>query len=123
MKKIILILAVFTLTVALSNDMFAQGGKNKNQKQYRTNFVDADGDGVCDNIGTQSKSQGVNFVDADGDGVCDNEGTCTSNGERKQLNFVDANSDGICDNTGLPISELIRQRKAKSSNTKNRGGR
>lgn len=32
-------------------------------------YVDADGDGVCDNRGTAC---GVNFVDADGDGVCDN---------------------------------------------------
>lgn len=35
-------------------------------------YVDANGDGVCDNYGT-----GVNcrYVDADGDGVCDNYGT------------------------------------------------
>jgi hypothetical protein len=48
------------------------------------NFVDADGDGVCDNagqaLGTMARqgrrslagqAQGQNFVDADGDGVCD----------------------------------------------------
>jgi hypothetical protein len=33
-----------------------------------TGFVDADGDGVCDNC------TGTGFVDADGDGVCDNAG-------------------------------------------------
>lgn len=42
-----------------------------------TNFVDADGDGVCDNYGTNcpNPNGGGNFVDADGDGVCDNYGT------------------------------------------------
>ncbi len=69
-------------------------------------FVDADGDGVCDNAprdgsgqqngrqaGQQTgrqmgqgamQGQGRSFVDADGDGVCDN--------------FVDADGDGVCDN-------------------------
>ncbi|MBK8047523.1 MAG: hypothetical protein IPK16_10600 [Anaerolineales bacterium] len=54
------------------------------------NFVDADGDGVCDNAGQQLGQSGglqtasgtglglnasEEFVDADGDGVCDNLGT------------------------------------------------
>lgn len=30
-------------------------------------FADADGDGICDNAGSQCA-----YVDADGDGVCDN---------------------------------------------------
>lgn len=34
------------------------------------NYVDADGDGICDNCG--GTGCGVNYVDADGDGVCDN---------------------------------------------------
>ncbi len=46
-------------------------------------YVDADGDGVCDNYGsgagcTQSGGcggQGACYVDADGDGVCDNCGS------------------------------------------------
>lgn len=33
-------------------------------------FVDANGDGICDNRGTNG--QGAGYVDADGDGVCDN---------------------------------------------------
>ncbi len=49
------------------------------------NFVDADGDGICDNGDTH-----CSFVDADGDGVCDNGDTHCS--------FVDADGDGICDN-------------------------
>lgn len=45
------------------------------------NFVDADGDGVCDNWGSGNQrlrtpgcglGQGQGFIDADNDGVCDN---------------------------------------------------
>ena len=45
------------------------------------NFVDADGDGACDNWSSGNQrlrtpgcglGQGAGFVDADGDGVCDN---------------------------------------------------
>lgn len=50
------------------------------------NFVDADGDGVCDNWGSGNQrlrtpgcglGQGQGFIDADNDGVCDNwNGQC-----------------------------------------------
>ena len=39
------------------------------------NYVDADGDGVCDNLGTGTCGHGQYCVDADGDGVCDHLGT------------------------------------------------
>ncbi|MCL2339459.1 MAG: hypothetical protein FWC59_00970 [Actinomycetia bacterium] len=64
-------------------------------------FVDADGDGICDNLGSGS---GQNFVDANGDGICDNfvdadgDGICDNLGSGGGQNFVDANGDGICDN-------------------------
>lgn len=54
-------------------------------------YVDADGDGVCDNAGSRCA-----FVDADGDGICDNCGAypwCGGAGG----NFVDADGDGVCD--------------------------
>ena len=35
-------------------------------------YVDADGDGVCDNYGSGYCGNGAGYVDADGDGVCDN---------------------------------------------------
>lgn len=35
------------------------------------------------------------YVDADGDGICDNRGTGQCSGS-----YVDANNDGICDNAG-----------------------
>lgn len=42
-------------------------------------FVDAHGDGVCDNYGAGT---GRGFVDADGDGVCDNYGGTGRQGGR-----------------------------------------
>ncbi len=60
------------------------------------NFVDTDGDGVCDNAGSMCI-----YADADGDGICDMCGTnyrncLTGDGTA----FVDADGDGICDNYG-----------------------
>lgn len=60
-------------------------------------FVDADGDGICDNYGTYGCGMGAGFVDADGDGICDNYGTY---GCGAGTGFVDADGDGICDNYG-----------------------
>ncbi len=60
-------------------------------------YVDADGDGVCDNIGSQCA-----YVDADGDGLCDlcgaEHGSCPTG---KGMAFVDKDGDGICDNCGV----------------------
>lgn len=68
------------------------------------NYVDADGDGVCDYY-----AGGRYFVDADGDGICDNcdgtgwhyvdtdgDGVCDYYGGGRY--FVDADGDGVCDN-------------------------
>lgn len=60
-------------------------------------FVDADGDGVCDNRADGSLGRGgYGFVDADGNGICDNR----ENGSYAGAGFVDADGDGVCDNRG-----------------------
>lgn len=77
MKKILMgtAVAALALTVGVTG-AFAAGGRN---------YVDADGDGICDNRGSWCA-----FADADGDGVCDYHGTnCRYGG-----------ADGICDNYG-----------------------
>lgn len=62
------------------------------------NFVDADGDGVCDNyMAGQAKGYrqgkglrgacGRNFADADGDGVCDNYIIGQAGGNRQECGF------------------------------------
>ena len=53
------------------------------------NYVDADGDGVCDYRGTRGAGGSGCWTDANGDGICDNCG-----------GYVDADGDGICDNCG-----------------------
>ena len=62
MKKILMggVVIALVLTVGLTT-AFAAGGRN---------YVDVNGDGVCDNRGTYCR-----YVDANGDGVCDNYGT------------------------------------------------
>ena len=60
------------------------------------NFVDEDGDGVCDNwTGSGRCGNGQGFIDQDGDGLCDNCGTqCVGGGQ----NFIDQDGNGLCDN-------------------------
>jgi hypothetical protein len=82
------------------------------------NFVDEDGDGVCDNCGSVPGSgmgsqngngaMGSNFIDEDGDGVCDVCGNVPGSGMGSQngngtmgSNFVDEDGDGICDTCGM----------------------
>ena len=71
-----------------------QGQSNPRGK----NYVDADGDGVCDRYDGSSTPAGTgkNYVDADGDGVCDRyDSGCTPAGTGK--NYVDADNNGVCD--------------------------
>ncbi len=113
MKNLMMILAIVALTVTFSSTTFAQGGKG-NAKALKTNWVDLDNDGVCDNYtGTAKMNKGAvrpNFVDADGDGVCDNNtGTPKGKGHGKRANFVDADGDGVCDNVGTTPANLQLQ--------------
>ena len=73
MKKMVMgtISAALVLSMAVTGAFAAGYGKGRGR-----NFVDANGDGVCDNYGTGTGcGRGQYFVDADGDGVCDNYGT------------------------------------------------
>lgn len=65
-------------------------------------YVDEDGDGLCDVCDTYrwcgahwrgaGRGCGRNYVDEDGDGVCDYAGSMCA--------YVDADGDGICDYVG-----------------------
>ena len=68
------------------------------------NFVDEDGDGICDTCGNIPGTGGSNFVDEDGDGVCDTCGNAPGMGTYSHSgqgavgsNFVDLDGDGVCD--------------------------
>ncbi|WP_209342966.1 hypothetical protein [Flavonifractor sp. AGMB03687] len=67
MKKLLIGAAVTALVLMVGfTTAFAASGRN---------YVDANGDGVCDNRGTYCQ-----YMDANGDGVCDNYGTHCRNG-------------------------------------------
>ena len=86
----IIILLLFTITST------AQNGRN-NQFKHRCQygFVDADGDGICDNIINKDapkirqrlrdgSGQGHGYGNRNGNGDCDG--------------FIDEDGDGVCDN-------------------------
>ncbi len=72
MKKFVTILTTALIFCMCSTTVVSARHMN------RRNFVDADGDGVCDNYSHNSNgcgrhsNCGKGYVDADGDGVCDN---------------------------------------------------
>lgn len=80
MKKMVMgtISAALVLSMAVTGAFAAGYGNGR-----RRNFVDANGDGVCDNYGT---GRGQYFVDANGDGVCDNYGTGCGRGQGRGCN-------------------------------------
>ena len=68
MKKIRIAAVAAAVVLALGvTTAFAAGGRH-HMANYSRYYVDANGDGICDN-------RGACYVDADGDGVCDNYGT------------------------------------------------
>ncbi len=109
-KKIaaISIVAIIALVLVLPTISQAAGrNPNPTGDTYGTasNFVDEDGDGICDNcLGT-----GIGFVDEDGDGVCDN---CLEAG----AGFIDADGDGICDNMGIDGLQVKTSQSSRNSN-------
>ncbi len=91
MKKWKLSALALVLTVALGGAALAGTAAACRHHTYRPTlpsccaFVDADGDGVCDNASLHHR-----FVDEDGDGVCDLH--CAG--------FDDGDGDGVCDLCG-----------------------
>ena len=65
-KRIVAMLVAVVLCMGVTGALVALG----------RGYVDADGDGVCDNAGAGCGLYGMGrgYVDADGDGVCDNAG-------------------------------------------------
>ena len=86
MKKVLagILTAVLVLSLSTVSVLAAGPGCGRN-------FVDADGDGVCDYAGSHCR-----YTDENGDGICDNCGALA--GACGGQNFVDADGDGVCDN-------------------------
>jgi len=131
MKKFILFLLVGVVVVSTAAFVFAADAQMDTTDPVppaTPQFIDEDGDGVCDVCGNVPQGPGngaqggrwtdgdaavpgQNFVDEDGDGVCDlcggtpqgpmgrQYGRFGQNGEPGHgLNFVDEDGDGICNN-------------------------
>ena len=104
-------------------DFIRGAGQGRGSK---VNFIDEDGDGICDLYQTGNQAgrqfgrmaQQVNFIDADGDGVCDNaanQGRGLGNGQARTINFIDEDGDGVCDNypNGLKAANQLGKRQYK----------
>lgn len=85
--------------LALSLGATAAMAAGRGQAAQGQNYVDRNGDGICDNGGA-----GQYYIDADGDRACDHcqgQGVCVNNGTCVMgQNYVDADGDGVCDNQG-----------------------
>ena len=68
MKKLVIGLSALALVLSIGTASVFAAGNGTARGGYAAGFIDADGDGVCDN----RAGGGCGFVDADGDGVCDN---------------------------------------------------
>lgn len=67
--------AILTASASMAGTLAAQGGGTACPYNACGNYVDDDGDGVCDNCGTACRHAACgNYVDDNGDGVCDNIG-------------------------------------------------
>lgn len=69
----------------------------------------------------QGGCQGRNYVDADGDGVCDNRGSLVCNAGsgcacQNGSGYTDANGDGICDNSRYSIKYKLNGGKNNKKN-------
>lgn len=91
MKTIIKTSLALAVVVALSflftDTASAQTGTPKGQGLY---FVDQDGDGICDNIGTRAGQKSGNAIRGKGNGPKDGTGFRAGGG----------NGTGVCDGTG-----------------------
>ena len=85
-------------------------GPNNTAVQRGPDYVDANGDGICDNIGARIGRRGKGYAAGKQGkgkgfrrGLRDGKGSINRAGVAKP-NYVDANGDGICDNfpTKLP---------------------
>jgi hypothetical protein len=98
MKHITTIIVFVICILAVGSWTYAQG-RNGGCGRCRVNgaancganFVDKNGDGICDNAGLRGAGNGR------GQG-CRFRANTTDNTSVKGPNFVDKNGDGICDN-------------------------
>jgi hypothetical protein len=106
MKKLISLMAVTVMLVMVSGSVFAQdaqngfGNKNNNGRGQglRTNWVDSNGDGVCDNVGTDQQramqNKRINNENKSGNGQGYGKGNKGHYGDGTGLRPQDGNGFG-----------------------------
>ena len=109
--------AIFTFAILLSLTIFAttssaQSNGRGNQSAVKTNWVDLNGDGLCDNVGTSL--QGSNQT-AKGYGKKDGSGTQVrpQDGTGFGKKGGNATVSGVHDGTGLQGSSAARRGRNK----------
>lgn len=118
MKKLVSLIALFTLLVAFSNvtaqtqnptqpTQHGKGFVDKNGDGYNDNAPDHDGDGIPNGVDpdyTGPKLQKNKFVDLNGDGINDNAGKGKRNGKNGKGGYGQSvgakNGTGTCTQTG-----------------------
>ena len=112
MKNLLRLSAALFFLAIISNSTFAQEVQNTNQQQLRqANWVDANGDGICDNFGTASQgsrnankkmNKGLNKGVGQGlaNGTMNGNGDGTGVRPQDGTGFGKKNGNGICDGTG-----------------------
>ena len=78
---------------------------DENNDGVNDQFVDANGDGICDLTGIPF-SHGLGFIDADGDGINDLDSAAV-NGYGHMASHIDADGNGIDDETGIAFRQCF----------------
>lgn len=87
MRKILVSISLVTVVLATTASVAAVSLSDPTFLQ-NSNFVDENGDGICDTC--EKVHHGKLFVDEDGDGICNRN-------VKVNHHFVDENKDEICD--------------------------
>ena len=117
MKKNLIVGAALAVTLAfasaapvLATEFRGQGNGCAQTGTCQGNgagYVDADGDGACDNAGSgvcqgngNANGNGAGYVDADGDGACDNAGSGVCQGNGNGSGVGNGAGKGACQGRG-----------------------
>lgn len=109
-SKIILTAAILFAVIIFTADVNAQTTQGAKGKGVKTNWVDANGDGICDNLGTAkqgSGNSGKGYGKKDGSGNPVRPQDGTGYGKKAGL----ANGTGTCANTGGSGTMMRKGRK------------
>ena len=125
-RKFVPVIAALALVLVLGTVAYAADAPATYGAGQCATFVDADGDGVCDNLGqnvpprdgtgSQYGTGGSQYGAGQGQAaVGTGVGGCGS--------FVDANGDGVCDNLGQNVPPRDGTGSQNGTTTTQRGGR